>query len=107
MFPVSELGPACPRQIVNLTLKTDAISTDTVQVTESDQQQVAASTSRGEERLTEGLDANTSAQLDPEAVNLCMCVFKSSFCFRTSDMTSYYMCKIRFLPKTCKRYYRL
>ena len=65
------VGPSMP-QTNSQSHFEDAISTDAVQVTESDQQQAAASTSMGEERLTEGLDTNTSTQLDPEAVSLCV-----------------------------------
>ena len=80
------VGPSLPQTSSqpNLYHFEDGSSTDTV--AQNDQQQV---TTRGEERLTEGIDANSSAQLDPETVSLyvSVSVFKSSICFTLFIMT--------------------
>ena len=91
------VGPSLPQRSSqsNLYHFEDGSSTDTV--AQSDQEQVAT---RGEERLTEGIDGNSSAQLDPETVSLCvrMCVccvcdtvcvcLNHPFCFTLCVITS-------------------
>ena len=66
------VGPSMPQANSQSNLYHFEDDSATVQATEdsqSNQQQAAAGSSRGEERLTEGLDVNSSAQLDPETVS--------------------------------------
>ena len=85
--PTVRVGPCMPR-----TNQPDLYhfeDSDTAEDTKNNQQQVI--TGGGvEDRLTEGLNANTSSQLDPEAVSFC--VHLSSYKYRISLSKYFRIC---------------